>query len=86
MNQEQAYKPIYDSTPMNDFLYEVNRCISPKLNNNIRDNERIVSIKSRIEEYKKSPTTNLVSNFKSYHAKKRNKTRRKSGSEGLAQK
>ena len=54
MNQEQAYKPIYDSTPMNDFLYEVNRCISPKLNNNIRDNERIVSIKSRIEECKKA--------------------------------
>lgn len=33
MDRDQVYKKVYDSTPMNNFIYEINRNLVPKFNN-----------------------------------------------------
>lgn len=52
MDQSQAYKAIYDSTPMNDLIYEIVKTLAPKPTVTERDKTLIESLNARIDECK----------------------------------
>lgn len=52
MDKSQAYKPIHDSNPMKDFIYEIIKTISPKPSISERDKTLIASLNKRIEDCK----------------------------------
>jgi hypothetical protein len=52
IDHNQAFKPVYDSTPMNDLIFEILKSINPKPKNSERENILIAFLKSKIEECK----------------------------------
>jgi hypothetical protein len=51
-SHEQAYKKKYDSTPMNDLVFEVNKALSPRPGLSEREKALVESLRTRVDECK----------------------------------
>ncbi|CAF1113160.1 unnamed protein product, partial [Brachionus calyciflorus] len=53
LDKEQVYKKVYDTTPINDFLFEVSKALNPRPIQTEREKIYINSLHQRIEDCKK---------------------------------